>query len=354
MPSSVETVAERAGVSVSTVSRALRDIPGISVETRKRVQRIALELGYVPSLAGSRLATGKTRTVAILTPSLSKWFFGQVLSSAGNVLREAGYDVLLYELADPGSRDRFFTGPGLAGRADGVLILALQPSPQELAALDRQGLPIAVLGSNQPGLAGVSVEDRAAGLSAVRHLLNLGHEQIGFIGIQEQVGSTLGGVPPAQRHLGYRDALAEAGLEPDPGNEVFDENTVSGGSAAMAKLLCAGNPPTAVFVASDEMAFGALRSLRDAGISIPDDVSVIGFDNHELAELLDLTTMDHSVARQGSEAARLLLANLHATDLQATDPAAGSLTITATLVVRGSTAPPRPLRSKNRLQRHVG
>src|SRR5213592_4846872 len=98
MPSSVETVAERAGVSVSTVSRALRNVPGISVETRKRVQSIASELGYVPSLAGSRLATGKTRTVAILTPSLSKWFFGQVLAAAGGILRNAGYDVLLYEL----------------------------------------------------------------------------------------------------------------------------------------------------------------------------------------------------------------------------------------------------------------
>lgn len=347
MTSSVETVAERAGVSVSTVSRALRDVPGISVETRKRVQEIARELGYVPSLAGSRLATGKTRTVAILTPSLSKWFFGQVLASAGSVLREAGYDVLVYELGVPDSRERFFAGPGLAGRADGVLILALQPTAQELAALDKQGLPIAVLGSRQPGHPGVSVEDRAAGLSAVRHLLNLGHEQLGFIGIQEQPGSTLGGVPPAQRHLGYRDALAEAGLEPDPGTEVFDENTISGGSAAMTRLLCAATPPTAVFVASDEMAFGVLRTLRDAGISVPGDVSVVGFDNHELAELLDLTTMDHSVARQGSEAARLLLAAL-----STPGPTSPDLTIPATLVIRGSTSPPRPLRSNDRLLRH--
>ncbi|MHC6220837.1 LacI family DNA-binding transcriptional regulator [Arthrobacter sp. MMS24-S77] len=341
MTSSVDAVAELAGVSVSTVSRALRNVPGISEKTRKRVQSVAQELGYVPSLAGSRLATGKTRTVAIVTPSLSKWFFGQVLAAAGGVLREAGYDVLLYELADAGTRGRFFDEPALPGRADGVLILALQPTPAELAALTAQGLPLAVLGSEQPGIPCVRVEDRGAGRSAVRHLLNLGHDRIAFIGIQQPAGSTLGGVPPAQRLLGYRDALSEAGLDQRPEYEVFEENTTTGGSTAMARLLCAEVPPTAVFVASDEMAFGVLVTLRGAGISVPGDMSVLGFDNHELSGLLDLTTMDHSVTRQGAEAARLLVSAL-----QASGAATTTVTVPATLVVRGSTAPPRPLRNR--------
>lgn len=344
MTSSVDTVANLAGVSVSTVSRALRNVPGISTETRKRVQGIAQEIGYVPSLAGSRLATGKTGTVAIVTPSLSKWFFGQVLAAAGSVLREAGYDVLLYELADAATRARFFDGPALPGRADGVLILALQPTPEELASLTAQGLPLAVLGSEQHDIPGVQVGDREAGRSAVRHLLNLGHERIGFIGIKEPARSTLGGVPPAQRLLGYRDALAEAGLDAGPGSEAFDENSTAGGSAAMAQLLCAAIPLTAVFVASDEMAFGALRTLRKAGISVPDDMSVVGYDNHELAELLELTTMDHSVTRQGSEAARLLLASL-----KTPGSAPAAITIQATMVIRESTAPPRPLRTRTSL-----
>ena len=347
MTSSVDTVAELAGVSISTVSRALRNVPGIAADTRKRVQRIAQEVGYVPSLAGSRLATGKTGTVAIITPSLSKWFFGQVLAAAGGVLREAGYDVLLYELADAGTRGRFFDGTALAGRADGVLILALQPTPRELEILTTQEVPLVVLGSEHPGIPGVRVEDRAAGRSAVRHLLNLGHERIGFIGIQEPAGSTLGGVPPAQRLLGYREALTEAGLEQRPDHEVFEENSTAGGSAAMARLLCVEVPPTAVFVASDEMAFGALRTLRGSGISVPGDMSVVGFDNHELAELLDLTTMDHSVTRQGADAARLLVAAL-----RTSAAAAPTMIVPSTLVVRGSTAPPRPLRNRNTLPPH--
>lgn len=344
MTSAVDAVAELAGVSVSTVSRALRDVPGISAATRKRVRQIAQEVGYVPSLAGSRLATGKTGTVAIVTPSLSKWFFGQILAAAGGVLREAGYDVLLYELADAATRGRFFDGPTLQGRADGVLILSLQPTPEELSILSTQGLPVAVLGSEQQGIPGVRVQDRQAGRSAVRHLLNLGHEQIGFIGIKEPAGSTLGGVPPAQRLLGYRDAIAEAGLDARPDSEAFEENSMAGGSVAMAQLLCAEIPLTAVFVVSDEMAFGALRTLRKAGISVPGDISVVGFDNHELSELLELTTMDHSVTRQGSEAARLLLASL-----KTTGSAPAAVTVPATLVIRESTAPPRPLRTRTSL-----
>ncbi|BCW46693.1 LacI family DNA-binding transcriptional regulator [Arthrobacter sp. StoSoilB5] len=341
MPSTVEAVAELANVSVSTVSRALRDVPGVSLDTRKRVQRIAKELGYVPSLAGSRLATGRTGAIAIVTPNLSKWFFGQVLASAGRVLREAGFDVLLYELADAPARQRFFAGSSLAGRADGVLIFALQPTPEELATLEAQNLPVAFLGSGVPGRSGVRVDDRAAGRAAVRHLLNLGHDRIAFVGIREAADSTLGGIPPAERLKGYREALAEAGLEPTQDLEVHEENTTAGGSRAMARLLCTEVAPTAVFVASDEMAFGVLRTLKAGGIDVPGDMSVIGFDNHELSEILDLTTMDHAVAMQGSETARRLLALI--------TPDAGAepdLVLSAQLVVRGTTAPPFPLRGR--------
>jgi DNA-binding LacI/PurR family transcriptional regulator len=341
MPSTVEAVAELANVSVSTVSRALRDVPGVSPDTRKRVQRIAKELGYVPSLAGSRLATGRTGAIAIVTPNLSKWFFGQVLASAGRILREAGFDVLLYELADAPARQRFFAGSSLAGRADGVLIFALQPTPEELATLEAQNLPVAFLGSGVPGRSGVRVDDRAAGRAAVRHLLNLGHDRIAFVGIREAADSMLGGIPPAERLKGYREALAEAGLEPTQDLEVHEENTTAGGSRAMARLLCTEVAPTAVFVASDEMAFGVLRTLKAGGIDVPGDMSVIGFDNHELSEILDLTTMDHAVAMQGSETARRLLALI--------TPDAGAepdLVLSAQLVVRGTTAPPFPLRGR--------
>ncbi len=327
-------------MSVSTVSRALRSVPGVSSKTRKRVQEAAEELGYSASPAASRLATGRTMTVAIVVPVLAKWFFGKTIGAATQELRDAGYDVLLYELATPEQRERFFGSPRLHGRSDGVIIMALQPGKKELESLASQGQAVALLGAEGPGIGSVSVDNVGAGRDAVRHLLNLGHERVAFIGIRDEENSNLGGVPPRQRLIGYREALVEAGLAREDILEQFDENSVAGGAAAMSRLLVAARAPTAAFVASDEMAFGALMVLRRAGLEVPRDFSVLGFDNHELCEVVGLTTMDHDVAGQGQEAARFLLDAMNGGQPKA-------LSRPARLVVRESTAPPRSLRKNS-------
>lgn len=334
----VHAVADRAGVSVSTVSRALRGVPGIAEATRKRVQDAANELGYVASPSASRLATGCTRTVTVVVPLLSKWFFAEVIAAAGRVLSREGYDVLLTELSTPELRARFFASHRLHGRSDGALVIALQLTPEELGGLEAQGQAVALVGSERSGASSVRVEDRDGGRAATRHLVNLGHERIAFLGIQEEPNSTLGGVPPAERVLGYRDALTETGLAVDPALELRVENTVGAGAAAMTALSTLAQPPTALVAASDELAFGALATLRGAGLRVPDDFSVVGYDNHELAGAIGLTTMDHGVAEQGRLAAEALVATLRG---------ASAVTgrIEPHLVVRGSTAPPRRLRA---------
>lgn len=324
-------------MSASTVSRALRGVPGISETTRKRVQEAAEELGYAISPSASRLATGRTRTVAVVVPLLAKWFFAEVIAAAGRVLSQAGYDVLLVELSSPELRKKFFAGPRLHGRADAVLVAALQLAPAELAALQAQGLAVALVGSERPGVSSIQVEDRAGGRAAARHLLNLGHERIAFVRIRQEESSPLGGVPPAERLLGYLDAMAEAGLPADPAMAPAVENTVDAGAAAMASLLTAAEPPTALLAASDELAFGALATLRGMGMDVPGDFSVVGYDNHELAGAIGLTTMDHGVAEQGRLAAEALLSALSG------EPASAGV-IEPRLVVRGTTAPPRLLR----------
>jgi DNA-binding LacI/PurR family transcriptional regulator len=347
MSVSVREVAERAGVSESTVSRALRGVPGIAESTRKRVQSAASDLGYFASPSASRLATGRTRTVAVVVPLLAKWFFSEVIAAAGRVLAGAGYDVLLVELATPQLRAEFFASPRLHGRTDGVIVVALQLSPDELDVLAAQGQAVSLVGLEGQGASSVRVDDRAGGRAATRHLVNLGHERIAFLGILDDPGSTLGGVPPAERLLGYRDALAEAHLPADGTLEAAAENTVDGGAAAMASLLAAERPPTAVLAASDELAFGVLATLRGAGLDVPGDVSVVGYDNHALAGAVGLTTIDHGVADQGRLAAEAIVAELDA-------PARGGQggvgrgepqRIGPRLVVRGSTAPPRRLRA---------
>lgn len=277
-------------------------------------------------------------TVGIVVPVLAKWFFGKVIGAATHTLREAGFDVLLYELATPGQRERFFGTVHLHGRSDGVIIMALQPSKEELESLASQGQAVALLGAEAQGIGSVSVDNVKAGRAAVRHLLNLGHERIAFIGIREEEGSNLGGVPPLQRLMGYREALAAAGLTHDDVLEQFDENSVAGGAAAMSRLLVAERAPTAVFVASDEMAFGVLKVLRQAGVDVPRDFSVLGFDNHELCDVVGLTTMDHDVAEQGQDVARLLLDTIHGGE-------PNGLSRPFRLVIRESTAPPHALRT---------
>ncbi|BAS07704.1 ribose operon repressor [Arthrobacter sp. Hiyo4] len=178
---------------------------------------------------------------------------------------------------------------------------------------------------------------QGGGRAAARHLLNLGHERIAFLGIRQEEGSPLGGVPPAERLLGYQEALAEAVLPADPAMVLAVENTVDAGAAAMAELLTAAEPPTALVAASDELAFGALATLRGAGMDVPGDFSVVGYDNHELAGAVGLTTMDHGVSEQGRMAAGAVLAALSGA------PASAG-TIEPRLVVRHTTAPPRRLR----------
>ena len=274
----------------------------------------------------------------MIVPLLAKWFFAEVIAAAGRVLNREGYDVLLTELSTAELRSGFFASPRLRGRTDGALVVALQLGPDEVAALEAEGQEVALVGLEREGASSVRVDDRAGGRAATRHLVNLGHERVAFLGIADAPGSTLGGVPPAERLLGYRDAVTEAGLPVDPSLELAAENTVDGGAAAMASLLTAAEPPTALVAASDELAFGALATLRGAGLGVPQDFSVVGYDNHELARAVGLTTVDHGVADQGRLAAEALVAAL------AGAPAVVGR-IEPRLVVRGSTAPPRRLRA---------
>lgn len=335
----IEEVAERASVAVSTVSRALRDLPGVSTGTRQRIKDIAVEMGYVASPSAARLATGVTGTVAVIVPDATKWFFGQVIAGAGAALRSSGRDVLLYELGDEEGRIRFFAEQRLRGRADAVLVLSLRLTESETRTLRDLEVPVVVLGRRSEYFGSVFVDDRAAARTAVRHLLNLGHQRIGLIGINDDAEVTTGSLAPPSRVAGYRQCLMAAGINEVDGWQQFDTNSVAGGAAAMTRMLSAPVLPTAVFAASDEMAFGALGVVRAAGMNVPEDISIVGFDNHDLSPVLDLTTIDQDVQGQGRAAAGLLLDALNSNS--PVRPSQASQTIDTHLVLRRSTRPPR-------------
>jgi LacI family transcriptional regulator, repressor for deo operon, udp, cdd, tsx, nupC, and nupG len=331
MPADIDAVARRAGVSTATVSRALRGLPNVSQQTRARVLAAARDLDYVISPSASRLASGQTRSIGVVTPYLGRWFFGQVLSGAEEVLHAAGYDVLLYALPDEATRADFFARMPLRRRVDGVLILTLPMRDSELEQLAALGVPVASVGVPGPGVSCVSIDDAAAARVAVNHLVNLGHERIALIGggLSEPIHFTV----PHDRQAGYRGAMADAGLRAPAGCEADGAFTFAGGEAAMADLLALPTPPTAVFAESDEMAMGAMRTVRHSGLRCPDDISIVGFDDHELAEMMDLTTIAQPVHEQGRVAAQMLLdriAGAQASDRQ----------LPTRIVLRSSTSPP--------------
>jgi LacI family transcriptional regulator, repressor for deo operon, udp, cdd, tsx, nupC, and nupG len=334
---SIGDVAAAAGVAPSTVSRALRGRPGVSEEVRTQIARVAADLGYTASRSAASLASGRTCTVGVIAPYVGRWFFGEVLDSVEEVLSTAGFDVLLYNVGSTAARKRFFERMPLRKRVDGVLSLLL-PTDAEALALRSLGVPLAlVVGGPRPGFTTVGVDDRAGAELAVRHLVNLGHRRIAMIGTT--AAAPLHWTTPGERRAGYLQVLHDARIAPDPRLDVDGRYTVKGGEHAMTALLAARQPPTAVFAQSDEMAMGALRALRLHRLRCPEDVSVVGFDNHELAEVVGLTTVSQSVAEQGAAAARLLLDRL-----EDPDPAAdGYAQMPIGLVLRESTAPPRPL-----------
>lgn len=328
-------VARRAGVSPSTVSRSLRGSAKVSQQTRDRVLRAAAELAYVPSPAASGLASGRTHAIGVIVPFATRWFFSEVLTGVEGPLREAGYDLLLYNVGDPAGRAAFFGAMPLRRRVDAVLTVASSFSPAEQQALRALGVPLAVVGGHVPGFPRVGIDDAAGATMAVRHLLLLGHRDVAMI--SGDPDDAIGRVTTSARRAGFEAALAEAGIEAGPERVVSEPWGVAGGMRAMEQLLARRRLPTAVFAESDEMALGALQTLRRAGLEVPGQISMIGFDDHEMAPAGDLTTIAQPVHRQGELAAQLLLAVL-----AGAEPATADVVLPTRLVVRGSTAPPRP------------
>ncbi|HXV91791.1 MAG TPA: LacI family DNA-binding transcriptional regulator [Pseudonocardia sp.] len=332
MTTNIAKVAELAGVSTATVSRALRGLPHVSESTRARVVEAARTLSYSASPSASTLRSGRTRAIGIVVPFVDRWFFGRVVSGADPVLRANEFDLLLYHLGDDRGRRRFFTELPLRRRVDGLLVLSLNITAEEAAALASLDVPVALVGAECDRFTGVRIDDVESAAKAVRYLIHLGHRDIALISGGREV--PLGFLTPLLRRSAYVEVLRSAGIEPSPDLEADGGFTVAGGERAMSELLAARRRPTAVFCESDEMAFGALRTLRKAGLRVPEDVSVIGFDDHEVAEALDLTTVAQPIREQGELAARIILSRLGRE--QATVP---STVLPTRLVIRGSTGP---------------
>ena len=357
---SIEDVARATGVSTATVSRALRGLSSVAEPTRARVQLAAQSLGYVPSAAAVSLASGRTRAVGLVTPHVSRWFFAVCIETIEAVLRTRGFDVLLVILP-PG--DRVTPGPGevlppqrpaleadlLRKRVDATIVLTLPLVPEEVSTLQGLGQPLVYVGNIVPGLPSFGIDDVAVGRTATEHLLRLGHREIVFAGRGEVAG---GWEPPWQRYQGHVEAVRAAGAtELDP---VAADLTVAEGRRTAAQLVARGALPTGVVAASDELAFGLVHQLRLLGVRVPEDVSVVGVDDHPHAELHDLTTIAQPVAEQAEHAVRWLLTTLLGEGAVRPGCRPHAEQLPTTLVERGTTAAPRTQRVRAAGGRHMG
>lgn len=336
--SGIADVARLAGVSKATASRALTGNGYVSPATRLRVQAAAAELGYIPSTNAVSLATGRTRSVGVIMPYVNRWFFAEVLEGIQQSLLAEGLDLTLYD-AKPGTagRTRIFDDFLARKRFDGLIAVGLEPQDREAEQLLALGCPIVnVVGP--PGTAWVvSIDDDHAARRATEHLIALGHTRIAFLG---------GGAEGAwayvdqRRLLGYQESMADAGLA-ELAQHVPSPVSLPGGYAAAVDLLSdARLRPTALVAVCDEVAIGAIVAARRLAIQVPGDLSVIGIDDHEYAEMFSLTTLQQVPREQGVAAAGLLLRRL-------VDEAGAPVEVRrrGRLIVRSSTAPLDPQRA---------
>ena len=305
----IEDVATAAGVSVATVSRALRGLPNVATSTRDRVSEVALSLNYQPDPAASRLAAGRTRTVIVLVPHLSSWYFSNVVAGAEAICAEAGYDFMVVGVGSIDACARLLDeSHHLERRTDGVILVNLVASEEQIRSLRARGVALSTVGTLVDRCPSVRVDDYSVGMIAAGHLAALGHQRIGLI-------SGIGDDPmnyevPRLRHEGFVGGLRRFGLTLDPGLIASGNFGIDGGQEAMAALLDADDPPTAVFAMSDEMAFGALMELGERGLAAGRDVSLVGVDDHEFARVVGLTTVRQRVPAQGAAAARALIESM--------------------------------------------
>ena len=317
-------------MSIATVSRALSRPELLRPTTRERVLSVVERLGYRPNLMARGLRQGSAYAILFVAPNLSP-FFLEIFAGAESVTRDSPYSLLFGNSNGDLKYEQHFFDQVASGKADGIILLT-GVIPEVYASGERQLPPLITVLERLPGAAVpvVHTDHHAGATEAVRHLIDLGHKRIAHITGLRRVPST------TRRLEGYRTALAAAGLRAAPELVQTGDFTVSSGAAAVERLMALHEPPTAVLCGNDEMAYGAIRALFKLGLTVPEDVSVVGFDDQNLAEFYNppLTTVNIPRHELGRRAAQELLDQLAGREV------AREVVLPTRLVVRESTAPP--------------
>nr|WP_246363307.1 LacI family DNA-binding transcriptional regulator [Deinococcus budaensis] len=326
-------VARVAGVSKMTVSNVINNKAAMSGETRQRVRRAIEETGYVVNPAARVLAGGRMNIIGVIVPRLNWPYVTEIIQSASAAAEAAGFDLAIFTTADDAriGRER---AQLLRTLADGVLLVI--PSAGEHQVF-QNAVPVVTLGG--PGPYTVETDNQAGGRLAAQHLIDLGHRRIAHVrGLISDLRGDAG-----QRLQGFHDALRGAGLAVPAAYLQDGAFTEEGGEQAAERLLRLSTPPSAIFAANDRSAIGVLKAAARLGVRVPHDLSVVGFDDIHAATLTDppLTTVRQPLERMGEAAAQMLIGLM-----RQTAPPDPHVHFPASLIVRGTTGSPRPLRRK--------
>lgn len=335
----IEEIARLADVSRSTVSRVLNNHPNVRAEVRDKVMRVVREHNYTPNAAARSLASNRSYAISLVIPRstsaiFAEPFFPLVIQGVSEACNSAGY-VLMLSMLTAEMEQTFYNRMVGGKHFDGVIMLSSDIDDPLLPRLMREGTPLVLIGRHPylEGLATVDAENRDGAREATLHLINLGHRRVATITGQLSMQSGI------DRRDGYKQGLMAAGLPIDPALMAEGDYSQESGYRAMRQLLGLPKRPTAVFAASDVMALGAQRAIHEAGLTSPDDIALVGFDDVPAAAYANppLTTMRQPSTELGVQAVRVILAQIE-------DPSKppAAVRLPATLVVRSSCGAARP------------
>jgi DNA-binding LacI/PurR family transcriptional regulator len=330
----IRDVAKEAGVGVGTVSRVLNNSPYVSESTRRRVLAVMRRLDYHPSPTARRLSLGRTHTIGVIVPFFTRPAFVERLSGIQAELSLTHYELILFSVDTPEKRDEYFANAARFRQVDGLIVIALGLEEKHAENLKNWALPVVLLDTTHPELPSIVVADEMGGRIATQHLIEKGHRRIAYI--CDHFDNAFGFTSSRRRYQGYREALEAAGI---PFRAEYMRQGEHGRYVAhqiTSALLDLPEPPTAIFAASDTQAMGAMEAIRSRNMTIPDDISVIGYDDIEIAEYLNLTTVSQPMYNSGQQAVTWLL------DLiDESEPEQMTIEMPVEVIERATTGPPK-------------
>jgi DNA-binding LacI/PurR family transcriptional regulator len=298
-------VAKVAGVGVGTVSRVLNASDNVSDKTRQKVLKVMEELNYRPNAMARGLALQKTNSIGIMVPNFVGHFFVEVLQGVQKALDFHNMDLVLFKV-DKKYKEKYIESVIDAQRVDGVLGITLDMTEEEVAKFQDAKLPLVLVDDFREEVSSIAVDDIAGSKKAIEYLLDLGHRKIAFL------DGPLGSIHGFKRLKGVELAFKEAGLKFDHNLLKTGDFNMESGYNLMKEILELNSDeiPTAIFAASDNQAIGALKAIEDAGLKVPEDFALIGYDDIELAQYLNLTTISQPMTKMGKMGIDILIGEI--------------------------------------------